>query len=375
MNIEILRHELNNTLNLMSGSLDLLKRKMDHSNSGDELLDVLVESTSHLKKLISSNGNFFIKGISDVKDEVINLSDFMNNTISMVKLPAGNKGIRVSLIIDRNIPEYISVNSLKLRQVLLNLLTNSIKFTKEGRIVVRLDYIDKTIRFEVEDTGIGISREDEEKVFKPFERFGRRESETSGTGIGLFISREIINSMGSNLQFRSIPGKATKFFFKLSLKNFDETFINDPCRGIDRTSFKRLANHYKKDLHVLIVDDEKINRAFLSTLLCGTGLFVDEASNGEEAVKMCFKREYDLVLMDLIMPGKSGFEAANEIRVNLGAKRPFLVAVSGDDSPEIIEKAIRSGFISFIPKPFCYNFITEKIRELLDIEWVLKADD
>lgn len=375
MNIEILRHELNNTLNLMSGSLDLLKRKMDLLNSGDELLDVLVESTSHLKKLISDNENSFIQGMEYVENENIDISDFMHNTVSMVKLPAGKKGIRVFLSIDKKIPKNIMVNSLKLRQVLLNLLTNSIKFTRNGRIVVRLDYIENKIRFEVEDTGIGISRKDETKVFQPFERFGNKQYETPGTGMGLFISKEIMKSMGSDLQFKSIPGKSTKFFFKLNLKNIDENFIKEPIDDIGSSSFKRLESNYQKDLHVLIVDDEKINRAFLSTLLCGTGLFVAEASSGEDAVKMCSKRKYDLVLMDLIMPGKSGFDTAREIRLNQGDKTPFLVAVSGDDSAETIEKAIKSGFISFIPKPFSYNFITEKIRELLDIEWLFKADD
>jgi CheY-like chemotaxis protein len=254
-------------------------------------------------------------------------------------------------------------DSLRLRQVLINLLGNAVKFTPEvGKIIFKMEKLDEKdnqllLEFSVQDTGIGISEEAVKTIFQPFEQGGTNITrQFGGTGLGLTISRRIIELMGGEIRVESQVSVGSKFFFDLWMEKSSDA-LSEELSMEDATD--RFTGH-----RALLVDDVEINRMILMTLLETTGLEIDEAVNGQEAIDMVLKsppHTYDLVFMDIQMPVMGGYEASEAIRK---LDRPDaltlpIVALTANAFKEDIDKAIASGMNSHIAKPVEMDKVVE----------------
>jgi CheY-like chemotaxis protein len=272
------------------------------------------------------------------------------------------KNIEFAIELD-DIATAVVSDSLRLRQVLINLLGNAVKFTPEvGKVIFKMEQLEEKdnqllVEFSVQDTGIGISEEAVKTIFQPFEQGGTNITrQFGGTGLGLTISRRIIELMGGEIVVESKVSEGSRFSFALWLEKSSDALTAELSMedATDRFTGRR----------ALLVDDVEINRMILMTLLESTGLEIDEAVNGQEAIDMVAKSTpnyYDLVFMDIQMPVMGGYEASVEIRKldRPDAHSLPIVALTANAFKEDIDKAIAGGMNSHIAKPVEMDKVVE----------------
>ncbi|MEH6681903.1 MAG: ATP-binding protein [Sediminicola sp.] len=355
-------HELRTPLYAVTGLTHLLleenpsEQQKEHLKalkfSGDYLLnfinDILQINKIDADKLEPLNIRFNLK---KVLTEVIN---------SLQQSAKANKTI-ISLEYDNDIPQQLLSDPLKLSQIFINLVGNALKFTKKGDVTViaRLKEQkddDVTIYFEVKDTGIGISEDKQEHIFDSFEQGSIQiNREYGGTGLGLTIVKSLLGLFGSKIKLKSELGKGSSFYFELQLKSKRDNDLSDPAIEIVEKDYN-LAG-----LHILVVEDNKINQVITKKMLTKKEISCDIASNGTEAIKMVQANKYDAVLMDIHMPGISGEEATIQIR-KFDKIIPIiaLTAISLDDS---LESFYAAGCNDVVTKPFKPEIFYQKIGE------------
>jgi signal transduction histidine kinase/DNA-binding NarL/FixJ family response regulator len=263
----------------------------------------------------------------------------------------------------------------KLRQVLINLLGNAVKFTEAGEIVLRIGDVGQTVSlpaqanslryytFEVIDTGVGISPQDQAKIFDPFHQ-GEQAARQGGTGLGLAIAKRYVELMRGKLNLESEPGSGSRFFFTVPLADA----ISDTIAKMSEWSnVTRLAEGYY--VTALIADDTEVNRKVLSKMLLGLGIEVIEAENGQQAVEMFREHRPNIVFMDIRMPVMDGMEAAQQIMKEFGKDQFKLVAISASTLKHEQEEYLQAGFDDFIGKPFRFERVCECLAQLLEVEF------
>jgi CheY-like chemotaxis protein len=225
-----------------------------------------------------------------------------------------------------------------------------------------------TLRFEVADTGIGINPDELESIFSPFEQGSRTEARVPGTGLGLAISQQIIGLMGGEIEATSQPGEGSVFSFTISLP------ITEPVTA-ENIVGQRTTTGYKGDRRtLLIVDDKRENRLVLSAMLEPLNFDLILAANGKEAVEMAAQFSPDLILIDLVMPVMSGFEAVPKIRALPGLADVPIIAVSASEVGFGPEQSRRVGVNDFLPKPVAMELLLEKLKKYLDLEWIIRSE-
>lgn len=293
--------------------------------------------------------------------EPFSLVSLVDNTVSIVSSGAGKKGVPIRIAWDSTIPKIILGDEARLRQVLLNLLNNAVKFTREGCITVRLEgkgtsEAGDVICISVIDTGIGISPEQHSRLFKRFSQGDpsiRREF--GGTGLGLAISKRLVELMGGRIGVESEQGKGSTFWIELALPQADMQRPSSADAGL-------LAA--VKPVRILIAEDVDINRELVQTLLEVAGHKIDVVSNGEEAVAAVQAKHYDLVLMDIQMPGMDGMMAIQEIRsLDHPSAQIFVAAMTANVLPQQVRNFIEAGFNDHIGKPIRRDDLFRKMRE------------
>jgi len=310
--------------------------------------------------------------ILPVEYEIANvLSEIMN----MIEIKVANKGLEFTPVIAEDIPYLLYGDDVRLRQIIINLLTNAVKYTKEGSVVLKVDWKeagDSSINLivSVTDTGIGIKEEDIDRLFVSFERIEeRRNRNIEGTGLGLSITRQLLELMGSDLNVRSDYGVGSTFSFVLKQGIRDRKPI-----GKFREKYAYSREKHKKyrttfvapNARILVVDDNAMNISVVEGLLKSTQIKVDKASGGLEALDLCAENFYDLILMDHMMPNIDGIETLHRLKEAEGPNQdtPVIVltanAVSG--AKEMYEA---EGFIDYMSKPIQGKPLEEKILEYL----------
>ncbi|MBP3460025.1 MAG: response regulator [Lachnospiraceae bacterium] len=310
--------------------------------------------------------------ILPVEYEIANvLSEIMN----MIEIKVANKGLEFTPVIAEDIPYLLYGDDVRLRQIIINLLTNAVKYTKEGSVVLKVDWKeagDSSINLivSVTDTGIGIKEEDIDRLFVSFERIEeRRNRNIEGTGLGLSITRQLLELMGSDLNVRSDYGVGSTFSFVLKQGIRDRKPI-----GKFREKYAYSREKHKKyrttfvapNARILVVDDNAMNISVVEGLLKSTQIKVDKASGGLEALDLCAENFYDLILMDHMMPNVDGIETLHRLKATEGPNQdtPVIVltanAVSG--AKEMYEA---EGFIDYMSKPIQGKPLEEKILEYL----------
>lgn len=347
-------HEIRTPMNAVIGFTHLLLR--DAREDQMEFLNILRFSGENLLVLINDILDFSkIEAGKIVLEEVVfSLSELMGNIRSALSDKASSKGIKLKLLIDDGIPNLVMGDPVRLGQIVTNLVSNAVKFTENGSVVISVldsgesnDF--STIYFEVKDTGIGIAEDQRESIF---ESFTQASSETTrkfgGTGLGLAISRRLLELMDSKIYLESTIGAGSLFYFELKLKK--NKVIKPAKKFLGALAGKKSL----KNIRMLIADDNHINTLLARELLRQWEGQCDVAENGVEALKLVKDNVYDLVMMDLQMPEMDGYQATEEIRKLDGDQYQTLpiIALTASAMLDIKDRAYAAGMNDYISKPF-----------------------
>ncbi|NCP52488.1 MAG: response regulator [Flavobacteriales bacterium] len=334
------------------------------------------EQIQHLKSLKFS-GDYLLTFINDIlqinkieankveiEPETFNLKKKITNIILALNNSANDNNTKLHLEYDKSLPENFIADQLKISQILINLIGNSIKFTKDGDIWIRVYKINEendyyNLRFEVEDNGIGISQEKQEKMFESFSQGSIQiNRKYGGTGLGLSIVKGLIEILKGKIYLKSELDKGTTFYFEIPLKYTDQE-----VKEATPIQFNENNEIDLSKVKVLVVEDNKINQMITKKILTKMELTCDVVDNGESAVDMVKNNHYDIVLMDIHMPGISGIEATKIIRTFDKELTIFaLTAVTIEDKMHEFDEA---GFTDIIPKPFKQEEFEKKLFNAL----------
>lgn len=343
-------HEIRTPLNGIIGYTERLLEE-DLNAKQRRYADLIQVSASALLTVANDILDFSSIEANQVNLQVepFSLISLVDNTVSIVSSGAGRKGVPIRIELDRDLPDLLLGDEARLRQILLNLLNNAVKFTREGHITTCVQYKGRSkegeiIRISIIDTGIGIAPEKHGRLFKRFSQVDpsiRREF--GGTGLGLAISKRLIELMGGRIGVESEEGKGSTFWIELALPRAE----NLPRRALEAGIPMAAA-----PARILIVEDVEINQELVKLLLEAAGHEVDIASNGEEAVAAVQAKAYDLVLMDIQMPGMDGITATRRIRaLNRPASQVFIVAMTANVLPQQVMSFMEAGINDYIGKP------------------------
>jgi CheY-like chemotaxis protein len=298
---------------------------------------------------------------------------FLRSIQELSQVRAVEKGLDIINDFDPNLPEGILADEKRLGQVLINLLGNAVKFTQTGQIYFRVKLLPTNaisrgthrLRFEIEDSGVGISPEDMEKIFLPFEQVGDKRKKNEGTGLGLAISRQIISLMGGQLQATSQLNQGTTFWFEVEvpeIQNFAQV-SSDEVEG-------PIIGYKDRVRKVLVVDDRWENRAVLLGLLEPLGFQVIEATNGREGLEKVRALKIDLLITDLVMPEMNGFDLLKHVRQSPDLEKMVAIASSASVFEADQLRSLNAGADDFLPKPVQTDKLLDLIKKHLQLEWV-----
>jgi CheY-like chemotaxis protein len=300
----------------------------------------------------------------------------------MIEMRASQKSVVFNCDLQPDLPDAIRVDEKRLRQVLINLLGNAVKFTDKGTVALYVTAVNNktvsekngdqsllNIRFEVADTGVGMKAEELQRVFSPFERVGDAH-QREGTGLGLTISTQLVQAMGGELKADSELGKGSRFWFELTVPGLEMAATS----VVDLQS-KDILGYKGSRRHVLLVDDKPYNRSFLVNLLEPLGFEISEAENGLEGVEMALAKKPDMILMDLVMPVMTGLEAAERIRRETTLQETSIIALSASAFQSDIDESLAAGCNAFLPKPVDTAELLKTLGEQLDLDWIYAPDE
>jgi PAS domain S-box-containing protein len=370
-------HELRTPLNAILGYAQILQRERRLSERQTLGLSTIREGGEHLLRLINDilDLSKIEAGKLELSPEPFNLPAFLENVASVIRMKAEQQSLLFNYEAPPDLPRAIRADERRLRQVLLNLLGNAVKFTDHGEVSLRVEVLSPTsqhrpafetqLRFEVRDTGIGMNQDQLKAIFRPFEQVGDMQRRLSGTGLGLAISRQLVRSMGGDIQVASEAGRGSRFWFDLSAPA--------QARVAGLSEQQCVAGYQGPRKRVMIVDDTPANRMMLVDFLGELGFEVDQAASGEEALERAQAAPPNLVLMDLVMPGIDGLEAARRLRLIEGMQDVPIIAVSASASNTDEKRCLAAGASAFISKPIKQELLLQEIGRLLQLEWLFEG--
>jgi len=371
-------HEIRTPLNGIIGFTDLLmktnlekvqkKHLITVNQSAHSLLDI-INNILDFSKIEAGKLDLFI--------EECEVKDILNQIIDLISYESNQKNLKLELLIAADIPKYFWVDIVRLKQILINLLANSVKFTEKGSIKLVVSVLEKAansstkIRFSVIDSGVGILEENWNKIFKAFSQADNSTTRKfGGTGLGLSITNQLLELMDSSLQMESKIDVGSTFYFDLDLKTSNQTApdkikINIPIENRINLVLKR--NDGLKKLKILIAEDNKINMLLLSTII--KNIFVEatifEVFNGRDAIEQFETINPDIVFMDIQMPLMNGYEATKAIRSFKSGKKTAIIAVTAGTEKEEKVKCLEAGMDDYISKPITKGIIEQTIMKYM----------
>jgi CheY-like chemotaxis protein/nitrogen-specific signal transduction histidine kinase len=356
-------HEIRSPLNAIYGYAQLLER-----NDGQGALraaQVIRRSSEHLSHLIEGllDMSQVESGALKLSRDTIRFRPFLDQLIDMLELQAQAKGIVLTLDCPPGLPEFVRADQKRLRQVLINLVSNAIKFTDIGSVTLKVHYRNELATFAVIDTGIGIATGDIARIFAPFERVKDGAEGRPGIGLGLAITQALVRIMGGDIQVESTPGQGSHFSVRLMLSQPLELPVDAGTGG------GGVQGYVGRTRCLLLVDDDPAHLALLTGLLEPLGFEVATASNGEAALSLAARIQPDLALLDVSLPGMGGWEIAAQLRQRYGpAVR--IVMLSGEHEPHRAKGEEHSANDMFVMKPFAFDALLGVLGEQLGIEWL-----
>lgn len=367
-------HELRTPLNAVLGFSRLLKSGSDVTPRQQEALDIIVRSGEHLLNLINNVLDMakIESGKVVLEESDVDLHRLLHEVQSLMGVGAAEKGLRFTLEFAPELPRFVSVDAGKLRQVLLNLVGNAIKYTDTGGVTLRASHANDAqperahLEFEIEDSGPGISHEDRQRVFLPFVQVGTPASVQAGTGLGLAICQQYAELMGGRIGVESEPGKGSVFRFRIPVGiRLSLTESGEPAHG----RILGLAEGQPR-YRLLLVEDQPDNRLLLRRLLDPLGFELREAANGQEAVAVFAQWHPDLIWMDIRMPVMDGVEAVRRIRTTTAGAKTKIIALTAHALEEERSPIMAAGCDDFVRKPFREQDIFAALVRHLRLEFL-----
>ena len=378
-------HELRTPLNGILGYAQILKREQNLTEQQQERLDIIQHSGEHLLTLINDILDLakIEAGKLDITCGVFQLHGFFKSIVDMISIKAHQKNLLFTCKLAPDLPAAVYADKVRLRQILLNLLGNAIKFTERGGVTLQVKRVTRdacrvsmseedihqspgvTLQFSIQDSGIGIPPERLADIFLPFEQTGDRQFQIKGTGLGLTISQRLAAMMGSQIRVRSTVGQGSAFWFEMALPE-----VEGPVEDAPQTS-QPVIGFAGTPRHALIVDDCAENISVLRDILAPLGFTISEAVDGRDAVAKAVARRPDLILMDLRLPEIDGLEATRRIRDIPELKDVIIIAISASvDEQTRRQCVVEDGCDAFIAKPFRIGPLLNLIGELLPVTWI-----
>ncbi len=387
--LSTMSHDIRTPMNAIIGLNEMVLR-----SSKDE--DITMYSQN-----IRTAGNTLLGIINDLLDfskieagkmELINVDynfvSLLNDLVNMVQTRADEKGLVFKLDVDRDIPRILNGDEIRIKQVITNILSNAVKYTKEGSIVFSVtgkkiedkpDHV--MLHVSVKDTGIGIKQEDLSRLFEAFERIEeKRNRNIEGTGLGMSIAQSFLNMMGSKIQVESEYGKGSEFYFDLMQK-----VVKWEPVGEYEQAFKRFLSerkHYRvrftaPKVRVLVVDDTPVNLTVFMSLLSMTKIRIDTAENGDDCVALFKKKHYDVIFLDHMMPDKDGIETISEMKActDTPNEKTPVICLTANAVSGMREMYIKAGFDDYLTKPIDTDRLESMLLMYLPNELVEKADE
>lgn len=383
-------HELRTPLNGILGYAQILSRDKTLTAKQHDGVRVIERSGDYLLTLI--NDILDLSKIEAGKVEVyptdFHLNDFLQGLIDLFKMRAQQQEISFIYEPLSHLPTGIRADEKRLRQILINLLGNAIKFTDKGGVTLKVVVEQRercnrateqaakthaqlpivTLCFQVEDTGVGIAPLELEKIFLPFQQVGDPNYRADGTGLGLSITKKLVEMMGSELHVKSIPGHGSSFWFSLDLPE-----VSDLVKA--KKTVQPLIIHFEGPKKtILVLDDKWENRSVMVNLLTPLGFEVIEASNGKEGLDKARQKHPDLIITDLVMPIMDGFEFSRHIRKIPEFHSIPIIAASASVFGKDQQHSLDAGCNEFIGKPIHAEELLEKIKEYLGLTWIYENE-
>jgi PAS domain S-box-containing protein len=402
-------HELRTPLNAIMGYAQILKSADNLGERQVEGLDTIKNSGQHLLNLINEilDLSKIEAGRMELELSEFHLPEFLKRIAEMIRIRAEQKDLEFVYECESDLPEGVRTDEKKLRQVLINLLGNAIKFTEEGRVMFRVSYLNRgmgrwgdremgrrgdeelgktssphsfsqapplpippslQLHFEVEDTGVGIDPDRLEEIFLPFQQVGEKRYSVEGTGLGLAISRKLVKILGGELMVKSTVGQGSVFWFDLNLPEIGGFTL-------EAKPYERKIIGYKGEQRtVLVADDRRENRTVLVNMLLPLGFKIVEAENGQECLDEVLTCKPDAILLDLRMPVMDGFEAVKRMRGLIELHDVVVIAVSANVYEEIQQRSLQAGCDAFLSKPIQLEDLLAVLHTQLQLEWTYEEE-
>ncbi|WP_199249134.1 response regulator [[Phormidium] sp. ETS-05] len=373
-------HELRTPLNAILGFTQIMTRDASLTREQRENLGIVNRAGEHLLALIDDilEMSKIEAGRTTLNPISFDLSQLLDTLERMLQLKARAKGLQLIFDIAPGLPQYVHTDEGKLRQVLINILGNAIKFTQQGGVTLRVrtapvkeaSMSDTRLCFEIEDTGLGIKQEELDLLFQPFAQAETGRNSGQGTGLGLPISRKFVQLMGGDIQVRSTPGQGSWFGFDIQL----DVAETADMPAADATGQVIALAPNQPPYRILVVDDVRESRLLLVTLLSGIGFQVREAENGLQAVAIWESWQPHLIVMDIQMPVMDGLEAIKEIKSRRQGAETVIIALTASVFEEERKMVLATGGDDFVRKPFRQGVLLEKISQHLGVVYLYEED-
>jgi signal transduction histidine kinase/CheY-like chemotaxis protein len=362
-------HELRTPLNSILGYAQVLLRD-ERVQPLRGAVSTIHRSGEHLVSLIDGMLDLarIEAGRLQLDPGPVPLREFLDDLVMMVQPQAQAKGLHFVLETHGRLPAHVHADAKRLRQILINLLANAVKFTDAGRVTLRVEYRMEVARFEVIDTGIGIEPVDLMRIFLPFERSGAgRRTQVPGTGLGLTITRLLTELMGGDISVDSRPGHGSRFTVRLYLRSLDAAGVQLP-QGAG--THRPITGYDGPRRRLLVVDDHPDQRQLLAALLVPLGFDVHEAASGWECLQSVRERQPDAVLLDVTMDDMDGWETSRRLREDGHVDMP-IVMVSANMFENRPERLAAARCQAFVAKPVVESELLETLRTCLGLQWTV----
>ncbi|RUT05131.1 hypothetical protein DSM106972_039520 [Dulcicalothrix desertica PCC 7102] len=370
-------HELRTPLNGILGYAQILARSKALPQKEKHGVDIIHQCGAHLLTLIND-----ILDLSKIEARKLELypqsfyfPSFLQGVVEICRIRADQKNIEFIYQPDASLPEGIQADEKRLRQVLINLLGNAIKFTDNGAVTFKVDVIEsrgkhsKYIKFQIIDTGVGIAADQVGAIFQAFEQVGDQKRQSEGTGLGLAISQKIVQLMDGTIQVTSQLGVGSNFYFEVELP-IDYNWVQQTNRCL-----QKIIGYTGQKHSVLIIDDRWENCSVIRHLLEPIGFDVIEAPNGQEGLNKMCSQQPNLVITDLAMPVMNGFEMLKQVRHSEDLNNYIVIVSSASVANIDRQMSLDAGGDDFLPKPVQADELFAILEKYLDIDWQYESED
>ena len=369
-------HEIRTPINVMLGMNEMILRESE-SEEIRQYAKSIERSGGYLISLINNilDISRIESGKMEIEEGKYELRQLLDEVMLIAEKQAEQKSLKMNLIFDKTLPAYLIGDVIHIKQILLNLINNAVKYTKEGQIDIKVskNAEETKLIFEVKDTGIGIKEENLPVLFDAFMRVdSKKNKKIKGTGLGLAIAKQLVEQMGGMIWVESVYGKGSSFFVQLPMKKVSDGKISNV--EWKETDERKRRSFVAPQAKILIVDDNPENLMVTRSLLKRTAVFVDTAASGEECVHKVRQNVYDLILLDYMMPQMDGIDTIRELKKDVQFHIP-VIALTADVTKGIEQTFLREGFCAYLSKPVMWSKLEDLLMKYLRDDLVFIRED